>query len=98
MAADCQACEGPAAVRPEHRPGRTRPWLTVLSTLGVVLAPKCPFCLVGVWSLFGATFGVSLGAASVVVAVLRPLAIGLALLSLVVSLVSRWRRARPRHG
>jgi hypothetical protein len=30
--------------------------------------------------------------------VLRPLAIGLALLSLVVSLVSRWRRARPRHG
>jgi hypothetical protein len=81
----CPACASPPARR-RVRP----PWLAVASALGAVLAPKCPMCLVGYFSLFG----VGLGAASVVVTVLRPLAIALALLSLILFL----RRLRRRPG
>ena len=54
-----------------------------------MLVPKCPLCLVAYLSLFG----VSLGAASVASALLRPLGIGLGALALGLILV---RRARAK--
>jgi hypothetical protein len=80
MAPDCPGC-APAA-----RPPRARaPWVAVASAALAALAPKCPLCLAAYLS----AFGVTVGAASVVVAVLRPLAVALAVLAVAIMAVRR---------
>jgi hypothetical protein len=59
--------------------------LAVGSALLAALAPKCPLCLAAYLS----AFGVTVGAASVVVAVLRPVAVTLAVLSVAFMVLRR---------
>jgi hypothetical protein len=70
-------------------PRRAGAALALGSGLLAALLPKCPLCLVAWLSLFGVT----VGAASVALAVLRPLALLLAVVGVAYT-CRRWRR-RP---
>jgi hypothetical protein len=83
-----QAHVVPSSEAPGDPPRARAPWVAVASTLLAVLAPKCPLCLAAYLSIFGVT----VGAASVVLQVLRPLA--LVVSGLAIGFVF-WRRRRP---
>jgi hypothetical protein len=90
MGADCQGCASARVVpgaRARLQPRARSPWLVLVSGLLAALLPKCPLCLAAYLSLFGIT----VGAASVALAVLRPLAVALAVLGLAL-MVRRWAR------
>lgn len=86
MASECPGCGPAGKVRP--RPRRAV-WVALVSGLGAALAPKCPLCLAAYLSLFGVT----LGAASTALALLRPLGIALCALALAVIVLRRLRGA-----
>jgi hypothetical protein len=66
--------------------------IVLISTLAAVLAPKCPLCVAAYLSVFG----VSVGAASVALPLLRPIAVTLAVLALA-SIVVRRRTVSACH-
>ena len=94
MRGDCPGCP-PDRAPPDPPAGRrpTRSWLALASGVLLALLPKCPLCLVTYLSLFGVT----LGAASVALSVLRPLGLVLALVGLA-SLAVRGLRAFSAPG
>jgi hypothetical protein len=79
-------------------PRRARaPWVALASALLAALVPKCPLCLAGYLSVFGA----GVGAAGVAVRVLRPFGLAVCALALAVmvgrALVSRPAGSRSRR-
>jgi hypothetical protein len=90
MSADCARCPAEADVPPRGA-AHAAAGLTLASGLLAALLPKCPICLVAYLSVFGVT----LGAASLTLAVLRPLLLTLAVLALA-STVLRRRASQAR--
>ena len=91
MVADSLMREPRAAApvqRPRSRLAVRMSFLTLGSGLGAVLVPKCPLC----FAAYLAPFGVTAGAASVGLALVRPLWGVLAVLALGLILVRNWRR------
>jgi hypothetical protein len=87
--APCSACPAPP-----RRPAARRAagsWLALASGLLALLLPKCPLCLAAYLS----ALGVTVGAASVALSVLRPLGLALALLAAAAILAHRLRTRRP---
>lgn len=88
MITNCPGCPPERAAVQEPRRTRARlPWLALLPAILFGLAPKCPLCLVAYLSAFGVTVGM----ASFVLAVLGPLAVASVVLALGVAL---WRAKR----
>src|SRR5262245_15858711 len=59
--------------------------LSLVSAIGALLLPKCPICLAG----YLAVFGLGTGAASVLSPMLRPIALGLMAITLVLLVIKR---------
>jgi hypothetical protein len=58
MSASCCAQQAPRRVGSSLLRGPA-PWLALLSASGVLLAPKCPLCLLAYCALFGLTLSAS---------------------------------------
>jgi hypothetical protein len=86
MSADCRRClPQPDALR--RGAARAPARLALASTIVAALLPKCPMCLMAYLSVFG----VSLGATSLTLTVLRPLVLAIAAVAVALTLL-RWRR------
>src|SRR5262244_2078736 len=87
MIAECPRCMRPATDAAGKSRARARVrWLALLPAVLAVLAPKCPMCLVAYLSVFGVTLGVATFALNVI----RPLAVGIAVLALLFVLRRAW--------